>query len=95
MKKYRNIALAMVIILTTLILSTCGYYNYMLKPVSKDTKIKEITIPAGSSTTEIANILNIKQSSYSNKELGRRAFTVEEIKLLKELFEVTYEDLLN
>ena len=57
MKKYRNIALAMVIILTTLILSTCGYYNYMLKPVSKDTKIKEITIPAGSSTTEIANIL--------------------------------------
>ena len=57
MKKYRNIALAMVIILTTLILSTCGYYNYMLKPVTKDTKIKEITIPAGSSTTEIANIL--------------------------------------
>ena len=57
MKKYRNIALAMVSILTTLILSTCGYYNYMLKPVSKDTKIKEITIPAGSSTTEIANIL--------------------------------------
>ena len=29
----------------------------MLKPVSKDTKIKEITIPARSSTTEIANIL--------------------------------------
>ncbi len=57
MKKYRNIALAMVIILTTLILSTCGYYNYMLKPVTKDTKIKEITIPARSSTTEIANIL--------------------------------------
>ena len=40
-------------------------------------------------------ILNIKQSSYSNKELGRRDFTVKEIKILKELFEVTYEDLLN
>lgn len=58
-------------------------------------KIKEYRILKGYTQSEIANILNIKQSSYSNKELGRRAFTVEEIKLLKELFEVTYEDLLN
>ena len=58
-------------------------------------KIKEYRILKGYTQAEIANILNIKQSSYSNKELGRRAFTVEEIKLLKELFEVTYEDLLN
>ena len=58
-------------------------------------KIKEYRISKGYTQSEIANILNIKQSSYSNKELGRRAFTVEEIKLLKELFGVTYEDLLN
>lgn len=58
-------------------------------------KIKEYRILKGYTQSEIASILNIKQSSYSNKELGRRAFTVEEIKLLKELFEVTYEDLLN
>ena len=58
-------------------------------------KIKEYRILKGYTQAEIANILNIKQSSYSNKELGKRAFTVEEIKLLKELFEVTYEDLLN
>ena len=58
-------------------------------------KIKEYRILKGYTQTEIANILNIKQSSYSNKELGRRDFTIEEIKLLKELFEVTYEDLLN
>ena len=58
-------------------------------------KIKEYRILKGYTQSEIANILNIKQSSYSNKELGKRAFTVEEIKLLKELFEVTYEDLLN
>ena len=58
-------------------------------------KIKEYRISKGYTQSEIANILNIKQSSYSNKELGKRAFTVEEIKLLKELFEVTYEDLLN
>lgn len=58
-------------------------------------KIKEYRILKGYTQSEIANILNIKQSSYSNKELGRRDFTVEEIKILKELFEVTYEDLLN
>ena len=58
-------------------------------------KIKEYRILKGYTQSEIARILNIKQSSYSNKELGRREFTIEEIKLLKELFEVTYEDLLN
>ena len=58
-------------------------------------KIKEYRISKGYTQSEIANILNIKQSSYSNKELGRRDFTIEEIKLLKELFKVTYEDLLN
>ena len=58
-------------------------------------KIKEYRILKGYTQSEIANVLNIKQSSYSNKELGRRDFTIEEIKILKELFEVTYEDLLN
>ena len=58
-------------------------------------KIKDYRILKGYTQSEIANVLNIKQSSYSNKELGRRDFTIEEIKLLKELFEVTYEDLLN
>ena len=57
--------------------------------------IKECRISKGYTQAEIANILNIKQSSYSNKELGRREFTIEEIKLLKELFKVTYDDLLN
>lgn len=58
-------------------------------------KIKEYRILKGYTQSEIANVLNINQSSYSNKELGRRDFTIEEIKLLKELFEVAYEDLLN
>ena len=43
-------------------------------------KIKEYRILKGYTQSEIANILNIKQSSYSNKELGRRDFTIEEIK---------------
>lgn len=58
-------------------------------------KVKEYRLLNGYTQTEIANILNIKQNSYSSKELGKRAFTIEEIKLLKELFKVTYEDLLN
>ncbi|MBP3932055.1 MAG: helix-turn-helix transcriptional regulator [Terrisporobacter sp.] len=58
-------------------------------------KVKEYRLKNGYTQTEIANILNIKQNSYSNKELGKRSFTIEEIKLLKELFKVTYEDLLN
>ena len=58
-------------------------------------KVKEYRLLNGYTQNEIANILNIKQNSYSNKELGKRAFTIEEIKLLKELFKVTYEDLLN
>lgn len=58
-------------------------------------KVKEYRLKNGYTQTEIANILNIKQNSYSNKETGKRAFTIEEIKLLKELFKVTYEDLLN
>lgn len=58
-------------------------------------KVKEYRLKNGYTQAEIANILNIKQNSYSNKELGKRAFTIEEIKLLKELFKVTYEDLLN
>ena len=72
-------------------------YNiyYMSNKGGWNMKIKEYRILKGYTQSEIANILNIKQSSYSNKELGRRDFTIEEIKLLKELFEVTYEDLLN
>lgn len=58
-------------------------------------KIKEYRVMNGYTQAEVANILNIKQNSYSNKELGKRSFTIEEIKLLKELFKVTYEDLLN
>ena len=58
-------------------------------------KVKEYRLLNGYTQAEIANILNIKQNSYSNKELGKRSFTIEEIKLLKELFKVTYEDLLN
>jgi len=57
MKVYRNVALAMVIILTVIIVSVCGYYRFMLGPVSNDNTTKEITIASGSTTSDIANVL--------------------------------------
>ena len=43
----------------------------------------------------MALILGIKQNSYSDKELGKRMFTIDEIKIIKEILKVTYDDLLN
>lgn len=57
--------------------------------------VKEYRVKKGYTQEQIAMLLNIKQNTYSNKENGKRAFTIDEIKILKELFEVTYEDLLN
>ena len=57
--------------------------------------IKEYRIKRGYTQEQIAELLNIKQNTYSNKENGKRAFTIEEIKLLKELLKVTYDELLN
>ena len=54
--------------------------------------IKEYRIKSGYTQSEVANVLNIKQSSYSRKELGKRAFTTDEIKILKELFKVSIDD---
>ena len=57
--------------------------------------IKEYRIKRGYTQEQIAELLNIKQNTYSNKENGKRAFTIKEIKLLKELLKVTYDELLN
>ena len=57
--------------------------------------VKEYRIKMGYTQEQIAKLLNIKQNTYSNKERGKRAFTIEEIKLLKELLKVTYDELLN
>lgn len=57
MKTYRNIARALVIILTFLIVCICTYYNYMLGPVSTKDGVKNITIASGSSVSAVAKIL--------------------------------------
>ena len=57
--------------------------------------VKEYRIKKGYSQKQIAEMLNIKQSSYSCKENGKRGFTANEIKKLKDILKVSYEDLLN
>ena len=57
--------------------------------------VKEYRVKKGYTQKQIAMLLNIKQNTYSNKENGKRAFTIDEIKILKELFKVSYEELLN
>ena len=58
-------------------------------------KIKEYRMTKGYTQREIAELLGIKQNTYSDKELGKSKFTIDEVKLIKELFEVTYDDLLS
>ena len=60
-----------------------------------DVKVKEYRVMKGYTQTEIANLLGIKQNTYSDKERGKTKFTIDEIKLIKELLNVTYDELLS
>ena len=57
--------------------------------------IKEYRIKRGYTQEHIAELLNIKQNTYSYKENGKRAFTIEEIRKLKRILNTTYDELLN
>ena len=57
--------------------------------------IKEYRIRRGYTQEQIAILLGIKQNTYSNKECGKRAFTLEEIRKLKRILNTTYDELLN
>ena len=58
-------------------------------------KIKEYRIIKGYTQKELAEVLGIEQNTYSDKERGKTNFTIDEIKIIKELFSVTYDDLLS
>ena len=58
-------------------------------------KINEYRIIRGYTQRELAEILGIKQNTYSDKERGKTNFTIDEIKIIKELFNTTYDDLLS
>lgn len=57
MKKFRNIALIFLITATVVIVGVCGFYNYMLTPVSDSDEIVSLEIPQNTSTKGIASIL--------------------------------------
>ena len=56
--------------------------------------IREIRKKLGLSQEYIAQKLGITQASYSCKEAGKRRFIIEELKTLKKILNVTYEELL-
>ena len=58
-------------------------------------RVKEYRIIKGYTQRELAEILGIKHNTYSDKERGKTNFTIDEIKIIKELFSVTYDDLLS
>ena len=61
----------------------------------KTLKIKEYRKLNGYKQEDIAKLLSVTQSAYSRKENGKRGFTLNEITILKDIFKVTYDDLLN
>lgn len=56
MKRFRNIALALVVISFFLVVAVCTFYNINMAKVSNDNTLKEVTIKAGS-INSIANTL--------------------------------------
>ena len=61
----------------------------------EEMKIKEYRTIKGYTQREIAELLGIKQNTYSDKERGKTKFSIDEIKLIKELLNVTYDELLS
>lgn len=57
MKLFRNIALAVVVLLTVVVVGICLMYKHMISPVSSDATLIDIEIPANSSSTVIAKVL--------------------------------------
>ena len=58
-------------------------------------KIREYRKLNGYRQIDLAKLLGIKQNTYSKKENGLSRFTIDEMKKLKDIFKVTYDDLLN
>lgn len=56
-------------------------------------KVKEYRVIKGLTQNELSNLLGITQQAYSRKERGERSFTIEEIKKLKQIFNISYEEL--
>ena len=84
MKAFRNIALAVVVLITVMVTGLCGIYKYMLSPIGKDTKTIEVEIPTNSSRSKIAKILK------ENKLIRDENFFLLYVKLFKIVIPVTF-----
>ena len=58
-------------------------------------RLRDLREDADLTQADVAKYLHIKQNTYSDKERGKSKFTIDEVKFIKELFEVTYDDLLS
>lgn len=56
-------------------------------------KVKEYRIIKGFTQSELSELMGITQQTYSKKERGERSFTLDEIKKLKKILNVSYEEL--
>ncbi len=56
MRIFRNVALAVLILSTTLVIFICSYFNYNIAPVSSDSALKTVVIEEGG-ISDIANTL--------------------------------------
>ena len=61
----------------------------------KTLKVREYRKLNGYRQEDLAKLLSMTQGAYSRKENGKRSFTINEITILKNIFKVTYDDLLN
>ena len=57
MKKFRNIALGILIASVIIIVGCLGFYRFMITAPSNDKTTKEVEIPSNSSSKQIASIL--------------------------------------
>ena len=94
MKRFRNIALALVVISFFLVVAVCTFYNINMAKVSNDNTLKEVTIKAGSinsiaNTLKENNLLALHIYLYS---VSRRQGLVQNSSIAKENFMLSYLD---
>ena len=58
-------------------------------------KVKEYRVIRGYTQAELASLMGLSQQAYSKKERGDREFKIEEIRKLKKILNVSYEELFN
>ena len=56
-------------------------------------KDKEYRIIKGFTQNELSELIGITQQTYSKKERGERSFTLDEVKKLKKILNISYEEL--